>query len=808
MERPSALETALLKFVDGSGPEMVSVAVKFTCPVADLEAAGFKAWTVIPSPDERPSIAAGPVPAVRLAELAAVPGVLYVEGSRQQHRELNHSVPEIQADVLHGRNPAQKGAGVVIGIIDSGIDIDHKSFRNDDGTTRIRGIWDQTINVRVGTEAPPAQFPGPPAIGVEYTEADINATLQNRENGTPFPPPTAANPNPPKQVRTVDRDGHGTHVAGIAAGDGSQSGNCRGSGVFVGVAPAADILVVKRNDDNPEIGQSTNLLNALSWIWQHPAVVGNPTAQPPVPPRPVVVNMSFGDNRGPHDGTSLVESGLSLFLLTNSGHAAVKSAGNERDTARHAQLGVSPNGERDLTFAVRPDETADRHLELWFSRDDRLTATLRGPVPPGGGARPVIGTVGPNTPATPFVVNPTAPAPRQTTATMTSRVDDPRNGACCIELDLSTPPAAAAGAKPAPLLDGEYEIHLENGLAHFAIVDGYIDKGEPGLVFTSSVEPEGTLTVPGTAEHIITVGAYAQKSFLFFEWSGGLKDFSSFGPTRDGRPKPDIAAPGAKVTSVKTKVGTHCCCDCCVDFYTDETPKGGGYEGTSMAAPHVTGTVALMLEKSPTLNALDIKRILQDTAREPTVDHGVLPDSSWGAGRVSAVGAVDGVPGPTPLVGPTPLIGPTPVPGPGGPVPVAGPTARLRPSTGADAEPPGRWLLQTPLGQHWAALVSRHFSEVRGLINSNPRVATFWHRMEGPRLLQTLGAGFSGTGVLTVLDPPRPPAAWRAEVARFLDMLERFGSDQLAADTRAHRDLLLSLRADDIVALLTPASAA
>jgi subtilisin family serine protease len=798
----SALESALLGLANGTQPEpeMVSVTVKFTGPVADLEAVGFKAWTVIPSPDERPAIAAGPIPSDRLHDLAALPGVLYVEGSRPHRSELNVSVPEVQADVLHSRNPASKGAGVVVGIIDSGIDIDHRSFRNDDGTTRIRGIWDQVLGARPGTgEAPPARFPGPPAVGVEYTQADIDATLRNRESGTAFPAGT-------KAVRTVDVDGHGTHVAGIAAGDGSQNGNCRGEGVFVGVAPAADILVVKRSGDNPAIGQSTNLLHALDWMWNHPVVLGNPTAVPPVPPRPIVVNMSFGDNRGPHDGTSLVESGLDLFLLTNPGHAAVKSAGNEGDTNRHAQIGVSPNGTNDLTFRINPNETTDCHLELWFSTDDRLSVTLRGPVPAGGGARPTIGQVGPNTPATPFVVNPTAPAPRQMTVTITSRVDDPRNGACSVEMDFSTP-APVPPARPAPLLDGEYEIHLENVLNHFAIVDAYIDKGLPGLVFTSNVTRDGTLTVPGTAKQVITVGAYAQKSFLFFNWSGDLTSFSSFGPTRDGSLKPDIAAPGAKITSVKSQVGKHCCCDCCVDFYTDTTKGDGPFEGTSMAAPHATGVIALMLEKDPTLPSLRIKEILQSTAREPTVSHQVLPDDQWGAGRLSAVGAVDGVTGPNPITGPTPFAGPMPSITSPGPSPRAGPGADPRPVSELAAEMRS-WMAQAPAAQHWAALVSRHFSEVRGLINHNKRVATCWHRMEGPRLLAALGPAMSGVGVLTIVDDSEALWIWRSRVARFLDMLERFGSAQLAADARSHRDLVLALELDDLAALLRAGRAA
>jgi subtilisin family serine protease len=800
VEQPSALETALARLADSSQPtpETVSVTVLFSCPVSDLEAAGFVAWTVIPSPDDRPSVAAGPIPTSRLRELAAVPGVRYVEGSQPHQPELNISVPEIGADTLHDRSPGRKGAGVVVAVIDSGIDIDHKSFRRDDGTTRIVGIWDQTLTATGPLEAPPAMFvrppPAPPPPGVEYTQADIVATLANRENGTPFPPPTAA-PRSPIAVRTVDTDGHGTHVAGIAAGDGSQSGNCRGSGVYVGVAPAADILVVKRSTDNPRIGESTNLLNALDWIWSHPAVAGNPTATPPVPPRPVVVNMSFGDNCGPHDGTSPVESALDLFLLTHPGHAAVKSAGNEGATDRHARFGVPPNGSADVTFRVNPAGFADCRLELWYQQNAILNTTLRGPVPPGGGGRPTIATVGSNDLAAP-VADPTTPAARQTTVTITTRSEDPRNGNGLIEMDFSSPGGV-------PLFAGEYEIHLENPLNSFVVVDGYTDKNTPGLVFTSHVDRDNTITTPGNGKLVVTVGAYApRRGVLFFKWNGDLADFSSFGPTRDVRAKPDIAAPGAKITSVKSgEAGLkHCCCDCCVWSYTDETKEGGEFSGTSMAAPHATGVIALMLEKDATLNAGDILKILADTASEPEVGHGSLPDSKWGAGRLNALGAVDGVPGPSPIPGPTPLLGPTPPGTPPVPAPVSGPTALLRPSD--DGEPPGARLLQTPAGQHWYALVSRHFSEVRGLISSNKRVAVHWHRMEGPSLLRLLGPALAGVGVLSIADDPESLLAWRPRVARFLDALEQFGSPGLVADTRSHRDLLLSLELDDIAAMI------
>jgi subtilisin family serine protease len=707
------------------------------------------------------AITAGPIPRERLAELESIPHVLFVEGSRPPRKELNHSVPEIKADVLHQAMPPHLGTGVVVGIIDSGVDFMHKSFRTDDGKTRILGIWDQS---RTPTVPPtgPAQFP---TIGVEYTQADIDATIDILEGrSTTLPPNT-------KHVMTVDTDGHGSHVAGIAAGDGSQNGNCRGSGVFVGVAPAADLLVVKVSYGSLAIGESANLAHAFDWVWSHPRAAGHP----------IVVNLSQGDNRGPHDGSSLVESALDFFLLQNRGHAVVKSAGNEGDSNRHAQTGIPPNGSNDVTFAVGNNDTSDRHVELWFSADDRLAVTLQGVVP-AAGPRPSSPRVGPGESPPPWQVTP------QVTATITSRVGDQRNGQCVVEIDLSSPPGVM-------LVPGEWQIHIENVLNRMAPVDLYIDNGGGAPKFTSHATRDGSLTVPGTAGLVTTVGAYKMKSFLFFDWSGDLMSFSSWGPTRDGRPKPNVAAPGSAIKSVRSQVGRHCCCDCCVDFYTDKTKGDFDFQGTSMAAPHVTGTIALMFEKDPTLHALDINQILMSTAQPPEVDAGTLPNDQWGGGRLNAKGAVDGVAPPTPIAGPMPAPHAVGSQEAGSRAPSGGGV-----TAGVDLNLVARAALASPQGQYWASVVSRNFSEVRGLINSNKRVAVCWHRMQGPQLVHLLRHVMAGDRHLRLVDDdPAALADWPPRAARFLDQLERFGSPALRDAVRVNRAAILGVGARDLI---------
>jgi subtilisin family serine protease len=761
--------------------ELVHVLIKYTGDTADLEAAGFQAWSVRRHPTDGFAIAAGPIPRDRLGELEAIEHIVMVEGSRPPRAELNRSVSEIKADQLHSGSPPRRGAGVVIGIIDSGIDIFHHSFRKPDGTTRILGIWDQALP-RLPTEHSPAQFPN---VGVEYDEQNINDTLKHRDN-----PNTGAH-----VVRTLDTDGHGTHVAGIAAGDGSQSGHCRGSGTFVGVAPLADLLIVKVNSAAVEIGESVNLVNALDWIWDHPAAAN----------KGVVVNISQGDNRGPHDGNSLVEGAIEIDALVGHGRAVVKSAGNQGESACHAAASVPPpNGFLDVTFEVQPNDRSSRHLELWYGRDAALSVTVLGVDPPTG-PRPTSPTAAYNSGLTIWPVNPAAPPNRQVRVIINNRIADPRNGDNCIEIDLH--PAAPPPPQPRPPLPaGEWQLHLEAlgppaGTNAAVPFDCWIERGDNPPEFTSHTTRDGTITIPGTSRGVITVGAYSQSGFLFFNWTGDLADFSSYGPTRDGRPKPDISAPGVKITSARSQERGGCWCDCCYDFYTDETTEGGEFSGTSMAAPHVTGVVALMLEKDKTLPASDIKQQRMNTARVPDgVNPTDLPNNQWGAGKVDALEVVNGVVPPGPIAPPAAPVGTTPG--------VAAPPLDERRPGGdtasdrlVDLRLLARAALESPEGQHWAAVVSRHFSEVRGLINTNKKVAARWHRMDGPRLLRSVWQLASSGQTGTLQEDPRL-SDWRVRTARFLDVLERFGSAELRRDVTANRDAILALGLPDLLAML------
>jgi subtilisin family serine protease len=741
-------------------PERVDLAVMFEGEIADLQAVGFEPRTVKKHPTQGYAIATGTIAVARLGELEQLPHLVTAEASRPMWTDLNSSVSEIRADELHEAATPLKGAGVVVGVIDSGFDIHHQNFRKADGTTRILALWDQTIDPGDAAAQPGERHPDGYAFGVEYDEARINDALTT--DG--------------RLVRTNDLhddgevNGHGTHVLGIAAGDGSQAGNCRGTFTFVGVAPEAEIILVRLESDvgGFEVGESRNLVDAFEWIWRH-----NRTAE-----KPIVVNLSQGDNMGAHDGTSLVELSIDIEVLVVEGHIAVKSAGNAGDDMQHAEATVAPGDTVEVRFTVRDRDSRNRHIDIWYEGADRLDVQL---VAPGAGP-PTSPTFSPQGGDPPWVVNPGAAANRRTQVEVTSELNHPVNSNNRIHILIDP-------ASKARIPAGPWRLRLTNTGATPAPFDAWIDRGKykkqptpphhTAPFFTSHVTTAKTVNIPGTSDEVITVGNYAQDGGLFSNWTGDVQDSSGRGPTRDGRTKPDLSAPGVAIKSAAAEETDNCCCDCCEHFYLEK-------DGTSQSAPHVAGVVALMLQKNPELSAADAKQILMNTARAHGGGSPGAPDNTIGAGKVNAKAAVDN----------TPVPGGGAVGGGGG---GGGGGAMLQP---IDADRIRRWF-ESPTGQLWAALVSRHLSEVRGLINNNRRVATFWHRLQGPRLLRAARL-LASTG-----DPVLLAQIDAAEVDRratqFLHVLEKYGSPRLRHDLQRHGGALLALGWNGIVGLVTDA---
>ena len=510
---------------------------------------------------------------VTLAELltlVASPDVIYVEPSWKTEPKLDMSLPAIGADRVHARVPPILGEDVIIGAVDTGIDYLHLDFcydADEDGieeSSRITSIWDQTGGF----------------FGTTYSNGDIESDLA-----------LGLGPNE-GIVRQRDSDGHGTHVMGIAVGDGSSS-----SAGFVGVAPGAQIIMVKTTF------YTMDILAGVEYVFEQAEERG----------LPAVVNLSLGGHDGPHDGTSLFEQGLDE-LLQEPGRAIVVSAGNEGDQSIH--ISHTLHGD-SFTFLLDPSSNST-DLSLWYPGGSAFTIIV---TPPGG---------------SPLTV------PARTT------------GHASTASGLVTVDNALAGANPNNG-DNEALISLSSLITYttWSVTvsdaggggrfDGWIISNRGTIIGGDSNE---TIDEPGNAERVITVGAFNTKA-IWLSLSGeqdfsddypigDLSVFSSRGPTRDGRQKPELTAPGTWICSPLSVNSSS------VSYQTHPDGVHTMNLGTSMAAPHVSGVIALMLAVNPQLTASQIKEALIETAVRDSFT-GSAPNPRWGWGKVAAEAAVAAV---------------------------------------------------------------------------------------------------------------------------------------------------------------------
>jgi subtilisin family serine protease len=681
------------------GPdELIRVSIVFSGDIQELEKAGLQVGSA------GSGLAYGTTTLAGLQALAALPQVQSIQRRRQPHLHLNESVPDIKANQVWGRSGdsfnGYTGRGVIVGIIDTGIDITHNNFRKADGTTRIVALWDQTLQVQGGESAPgPITNPnialnhqGPQAVplgyGVEYDPTQINDTLQNA--------------NPVLKVRHVDTYGHGTHVAGIAAGNGSKASGCHGTYTYIGVAPEADIIVVRQylltpSDKNVKAPQAGNvMLDAIRYILNQASTRN----------QPAVINLSQGTFTQFMDGTSDECLDVDALLKANSqGRAIVFSAGNEGASNFHASALVPPGPAASLAlnFTVKDDPANASHTLMVMYSGSNIEVQLTSPVAGAGG---VISWVSSGAKGT----SSTANGPN-------NRVDITNDAnlitiqIVCTQVPNTTP------AKYYPYVAGTWKLELRDTDNTPTNIDAYSlygdSKDSTTPRFLSNTTSRSTLSELATCYEALAVGSC--------KVGGDLSDFSSRGPTLDAqkRTKPELCAPGDNVTSAHSSASASdpsnpcadCCCSCC-GAYID---KGG----TSMAAPHVAGVIALMLHKDPNLTHVQITAAL--TGNVTPKPSGTSPDDDlgWGAGRTDAKATVDSaavvaVNAPVAMQVASPLVVP-----------------EIMPQVDA-IETAREALLATERGAEFSQLFERHATEVQALINTNRRVATVWHRCKGP----------------------------------------------------------------------------
>lgn len=571
--------------VEGQQDPIVSIIVQHQGTVAQLQQAGMTVETSVSD------VVTGTIPVSRIGDLADLDSVTRVEAASAATYQLDVSRPEINADDVHnlpaeGTPPARwRGNGVIIGIVDTGIDYTHPAFRDDSGRTRILRIWDQFM-APTGTEHNPTGK----SYGVEYTQADIDSALTDA--------------NPLSIVRHQDRDtvtGHGTHVAGIAAGNG------RTGGTFIGMAPEASIIAVCALGGPASSLPATtnNLVDAADYVFEVARQLG----------RPAVVNFSLGTSSGPHDGTSITELGLDRLLGT-PGRAVAIAAGNEGANGIHATGRVGAGASETVqftTFATPPGgpaPVADR-IEIWYSGQDRFDISL---------TEPSGNTVGPVTPGNTLIVN----LNNNNRVLIRSQLGNPGNNANEILIVLlnGTVPTIQAGNWSFTITgttvndDGGFDAYVGNRNGRIpAFMGAHGDR-------LSSV------MIPGTTREVVSVGSFITKNPPSGSSVGQISAFSGRGPTRDGRFKPDITAPGEQIMSARAS----------------NAAGAGSYHllaGTSMATPAVAGSIALILQRYPSLTMRQILQGLTETARTDgnTGSEPNIPNHTWGYGKLDSLAA-------------------------------------------------------------------------------------------------------------------------------------------------------------------------
>ncbi len=499
----------------------------------------------------------GPVLELPEIEYAEKPKRLYFAVNRARAASCLLPV-QTGADGLTGR-------GVLIGIVDSGIDLFHDDFRTADGGTRIRYLYDQVLGRGFTKEEIDE------ALGEESRVGGLTEGLMGRpeERGDGRMEARA-------RIPSIDSSGHGTAVAGIAAGNGRES-----DGQYRGVAYESELLVVRLGIADPDgFPRTTQVMEGLDLIVRTAEALG----------RPLAVNLSFGNTYGSHDGSGIFERYIDR-LAERGRSVFVVGAGNEGDAAGHVQ-GDFRVDEEAVTGTGNPSVHTDRVIELsvapyessfsvqlWKNYEDTFEITLTNPP-----------------------------------ATITERISG-RLGP--YEIDMGSTIILVYYGEPGPFQTAQ-EIYfdfipkgefVESGIWKFTlrptdIVQGRYDFWLPSAASLNRStrflrpSPETTLTIPSTATRPITVGAYDDATRIYAPFSGR-------GDLRtSGIQKPDLAAPGVGIIAPQ---------------------RGGGYApvtGTSFAAPFVTGAAALLMEwgivrgNDPYLYGDKVKAYLRRGARE------------------------------------------------------------------------------------------------------------------------------------------------------------------------------------------------
>lgn len=537
------------------------------------------------------------VPEGLVDQVAELEQIEYVEKPKRYFYQVVGPAEESCLPQVMLGEPFLRGRDVLVAVLDSGIEYRLPDFRKENGDTRIRFLWDQTLmpeeisqegtvfpqdlgqnNLREGAGAyrfirrPPEGF----TVGVEFDEEQINQAL--------------AAPTERQQYELLpsrDVSGHGTAVAGIAAGSRAENG------AYSGVAPEAQLLIVKLGvPDALGFPRTTEIMRGVTYALRKAQELQ----------MPLVINLSFGNSYGAHDGSSLLERFLDNAAEMGRTVICVGS-GNEGSSGGHFAGNVAEDTAVEL--AVAEYETS-LNVQLWKNYNDVYRIRLRSP---GGQEQELPASI---------------EGGKYTMQMEQTQIlvywGEPSPYAVAQEIYLDMIPMGRpylnSGVwtiviEPVTVVTGQYYLYLPGSAVRNERTGFY------------RPTPQVTLTVPSTASKVITVGAYDSTYDTYADFSGrGYSDRRrTIGVVMAGLTKPDLVAPGVGVLAP--------------DIFGGHTP----FTGTSFATPIVSGSAALLMEwgivrgNDPFLYGEKVKAYLRRGAR-PLRGETVYPNDRVGFGKL------------------------------------------------------------------------------------------------------------------------------------------------------------------------------